>query len=76
MENYLFTTENPIGTNEETMTKFLDDHFYNVFDEKAQVLEDEGTCIEVQNGDGKLWRVHAGGDGDFRNHKIRFESLT
>ena len=76
MENYRFTTEKPIGTNEETMTVFLDDHFYEVFDNKAQVLEDDGTYVEVENGDGKLWAVHASGDGDFVSHKIRFELLS
>ena len=76
MEDYRFTTNTPLGTNEETMEVFLDDHFYKSFDSKAQVLTDEGPYVEVENGKGELYGVHASGDGDFVSHRIRFELLA
>lgn len=75
MENYRFTTKHPIATNEETMSAFLNDHFYQRFDGDSYVIKDNGTMVEVENGIGELWAVHAGGDGDFCNHLIVFEKL-
>lgn len=75
MEDYRFTTKTPLATNEETMHAFLDDHFYERFDSEAQVIIDDGTYVEVENGDGKQWALHASGDGDFVNHRIRFEPI-
>ena len=64
-------------TNADTMAEFLntDSHFYARFDHDAQLLVDDGTYVEIENGDGKMYAVHAGGDGDFFNHLIRFELL-
>ena len=42
----------------------------------TQVITDDGTYVEVENGNGELWAVHASGDGDFVSHRIRFEPIT
>lgn len=76
MEDYRFTTKTPLATNEATMSVFLYEHFYERFDSEAQVITDDGTYVEVENGNGKLWAVHASGDGDFVSHRISFELLT
>lgn len=76
MEDYRFTTKTPLATNEETMSVFLNDHFYERFDSDAQVITDDGTYVEVENRNGELWAVHASGDGDFVSHRIRFEPIT
>lgn len=76
MEDYRFTTKTPLATNEATMSVFLDEHFYERFDSEAQVITDDGTYVEVEKGNGKLWAVHASGDGDFVSHRISFELLT
>lgn len=76
MEDYRFTTNTPLATNEETMSVFLNDHFCERFDSDAQVITDDGTYVEVENGNGELWAVHASGDGDFVRHRIRFEQIT
>ena len=75
MEDYIFITEHPLATNSETMTVFMEDHFYEVFDSKAQVLELDGTYAEVES-DNKTYAVHAGGNGNFTSHRIRFEILN
>lgn len=84
--DYLFTTEKPLLTNEETMRVFLEEHFHEVFGQNASVIHEEGTYIEVEekvevNAFGiwvndLTWGVHAGGDGDFTSHRIRFELLS
>lgn len=78
MEDYTFSTKEPMATNSDTMAEFLntDEHFYQRFNRGSEILLDEGTYAEVENGDGKKYAVLASGDGDFYNHRIRFELLT
>jgi len=75
MEDYTWITTTPMATNTDTMENFLDNHFYERFSEKAQVLEDNESYIEVEDN-GKRYGVHASGNGDFCNHRIRIEELT
>ena len=75
MEDYLFSTKEPLATNSDTMSCFSNEHFYEVFDEDAIFIEDEGSYAEVIDGKGQKWALHAGGDGDFTNHRIRFEKI-
>ena len=76
MKDYSFTTKTPLATNQETMSVFLENHFYERFDSDAQIVTDDGTYVEVENGNGELWALHASGDGDFVSHRIRFEPLN
>lgn len=77
MEDYRFSTAVPLSTNEDTMAEFLDNdiHFCERFNKDAAVVVNDGTYAEIQDADGKRYAVHAGGDGDFLNHRIRFELL-
>ncbi len=74
--DYKFTTTEPLDTTAETMDKFLNDYFYEVFNNDAIVTDEDGSYAEVLDVDGKLWALHASGDGDFTNHRIRFELLN
>lgn len=76
MEDFRFITKEPLATNEDTMDWFANEHFYEVFDEEAVFIKDEGSYAEVFDGKGQKWGVHACGDGDFVNHVIRFQELS
>jgi len=77
MEDYRFTTTEPLATTADTMAEFLntDEHFYARFDKGAEVVFEDGSYAEVENADGKTFEVHAAGDGDFTNHRITFRFL-
>ena len=76
MEDFRFTTKEPLATNADTMDWFSNEHFYEVFDEDAIFIEDDGSYAEVLDGKGQKWGLHASGDGDFTSHRIRFEALS
>lgn len=78
MEDYFWETKEAMPTNSDTMADFLnsDKHFYSRFNVEAQFLNEDGSYAEVDNGDGKKYAIHASGNGDFFNHKVRFENLT
>jgi len=76
MEDFRFTTKEPLATNADTMDWFSNEHFYEVFDEDAVFSEDDGSYAEVLDGKGQKWALHASGDGDFVSHRIRFEALS
>ena len=65
MDDFRFTTENQLATNADTMDWFSNEHFYEVFDEDAIFIEDDGSYAEVLDGKGQKWALHASGDGDF-----------
>lgn len=77
MKDYRFTTEEPLATTADTMAAFMnnDEHFYSKFDKGAEVIFEDGSYAEVQNADGKIFEVHAAGDGDFVSHRITFNFL-
>ena len=76
MEDFRFTTKEPLATNADTMDWFSNEYFYEVFDQDAIFIEDDGSYAEVLDGNGKKWALHASGDGDFVSHRIRFEALS
>ena len=76
MKDFRFTTIEPLLTNADTMDWFLNEHFYEVFDEDAIFLKYNDGYAEVIDGKGQKWGLHASGDGDFVSHRIRFEALT
>lgn len=77
MIDYIFSTIESLPNNESTMTEFLENdyHFYSRFDKDSEIILVDGTYAEVKNTDGKTYGVHAGGNGNFNNHRIRFEEL-
>lgn len=76
MEDFRFTTKKPLATNTDAMDWFANKHFYEVFDEDAIFIEDDGSYAEVLDGKGQKWGLHASGDGDFVSHRIRFQALS
>lgn len=76
MKEYKFRTENIHFNNTQTMDYFLDELFYNVFDIDSLVIVTDDSYAEVIDGEDNTWALHASGDGDFNNHKIRFELLN
>ena len=77
MTDYIFSTIESLQDNESTMVQFLENenHFYSRFEKDSEIILVDGTYAEVKNADGKIYAVHAGGNGDFNNHRIRFEEL-
>ena len=67
---YCWSTGYDHADNMETMNEFLD---LDLPEGYSIVLED-GTYAEIQKGDAR-YGVHASGNGDFFNHKVRFELL-
>jgi hypothetical protein len=53
MEDFRFTTKEPLATNADTMDWFANEHFYEVFDQDAIFIEDDGSYAEVLDGNGK-----------------------
>ena len=72
---YFWETEEPLSTNNDTMTDFIDNHMQGYFGEVLEVVYDDGTYIEAQY-DGNMYAIHASGNGDFCNHKVSIELLT
>lgn len=76
MNDYIFNTELPLSTNEITMTIFLDEEFYKVFNDECDIIMQDGTYAEVEDSEGILWGLQASGNGDFLSHRISFEKLS
>lgn len=49
MEDFRFTTKEPLATNADTMDWFSNEYFYEVFDEDAIFIEDDGSYAEVRD---------------------------
>lgn len=73
IEFYTWETEYELGTNEETMHNWIEEHM----PEEYTLLEEthEGTYAEIVNEEGHRFAVHASGFGSFNAHKIEFELL-
>jgi len=75
MEDYTWTTEEALSTNEATMNDFIENHMDKHCGEGYEVIFEDGTYAEIQNDKGVLYGVHASGNGDFCSHRVRFERL-
>jgi hypothetical protein len=73
MKDYTWHTENAHSDNTETMSDFINNHFP---EELTFLFQDGSYCEAIHEGSNKLWGIHASGNGDFNNHKIRFELLN
>ncbi len=71
MEDYRWTTEESMATNTDTMNNYIE----NEMDESWVLIFEDGSYCEVVTGDGQELELHASGDGDFNNHRIRFERI-
>lgn len=70
-EFYYWSTEEEHSDNNITMGDFLDNE---LTDDYEITLVDE-TYAEIKERDGFYWAVHAYGNGDFRSHVVRFDSI-
>ncbi len=71
-EFYCWETDEPHATNEITMGDFLD----NELTDQYEVQTVDGTYAEIsESSSGFYWAVHAGGDGDFTHHKVKFDAI-
>lgn len=72
MNDYTWGTSVPHSDNTETMSDYLNNHL----PENWKVLIHDGSYAEVQDESGSRWEVHASGDGDSFNHRVRFELIS
>ena len=75
MEDFFWTTELPLATNEETMNDFLETYLKDHCGEDYEPVHTDGTYCEIQNDKGELYGLHASGNGDFCNHRVKFVRL-
>ena len=54
MKDFTFTTEQALPTTSETLHRFLEDYFYEVFDDEAQLIHEDDSYAEVEEGDGRV----------------------
>lgn len=76
MEDFIFTTIEPLLSNADTMDWFINEHFSEVFDEDAIYLKYDDGYAEVIDSEGQKWGLHASSDDNLVSHRIRFEELT
>lgn len=70
MQDYTWTTTYPHCDNSETMQEYLSE--VNMLD----ILEVNGSYAEGKNCKGDIYAIHAQGDGDSFNHRIKFELIS
>ena len=76
MEDFRFTTKEPLATNADTMDWFSNEHFYEVFDEDAIFIEDDGSYAEVQqHATDAIFSLDAKGNGDSYHHVVNWHVL-
>jgi len=72
MKDFRWTTDYVHTDNTATMEEYLEQHLPS----NLEVTYQEGTYAEVKDkASGTKWSIHAGGDGDSFNHRIRFLPL-
>lgn len=69
MEDITWSTEEPLNSNSDVMQDYLEN--INMLD----ITYIDGTYAEGMNCKGEKYEIHAGGDGDFFNHKIEFKRI-
>ena len=73
MQDYTWSTENSHSNNTETMT----DYIHNHLPENMFYLFINGSYAEaIDTATNNRWGLHSSGNGDFNNHRVRFELLS
>jgi len=75
MEDFKWKTHEPHSNNSVTMDDFLTNYLDNHCGIGFTIVYEDGSYSEIINGNKEHYALHASGDGDFFNHKIRFEKL-
>lgn len=68
MDSHYWHTEESHQNNMYTMLDWID----HEMPEDWEIIFIDGTYAEVQRPDGKMFEVHARGDGDFNHHAVDF----
>lgn len=68
MNPHRWSTEYEHPGNDFTMSEFLNEHL----GEDNVIIMIDGSYAEIETPNGKIYEVHASGDGDFKNHRIDF----
>lgn len=71
MEDYIWSTKEIHFNNEQTMQDFIENHT----PKNCKVFFVDGTYAEMVTENGTIYGIHAGGDGDSFNHRVRFEFM-
>lgn len=72
MEDFIWETNHYHPNNDFTMNEYLEEHL----SENFNCFFQDGSYAEiVDKTNGKIWGLHAGGNGDSFHHKIRFEFI-
>ena len=72
MEDFIWNTEESHCNNTETMQDYINNHLPDNF----IFLFQDGSYAELfEKFTKKRYGVHASGNGDFNNHRVRFEEL-
>jgi hypothetical protein len=69
MDDYTWTTDYLHVDNTQTMNEYLEK--INMLD----IIEVNGSYAEGINSKGEVYAIHASGNGDSFNHRIRFELI-
>ncbi len=72
MPVYYWSTEEQHFDNNVTMGDWLN----NEMGEDWELIFLDGTYAEVQTPEGKIYEVHASGDGDSFNHKVELIEMV
>lgn len=72
MEDYTWHTENSHSDNTETMIDYLNNHLPRHF---AFLFQDRSYAEVFNEVTSERFGIHASGNGNFNNHKVRFEKL-
>tara|TARA_R110000737_G_C14408139_1_gene455478 strand:- start:108 stop:353 length:246 start_codon:yes stop_codon:yes gene_type:complete len=73
--NYYWNTEEPHSDNNETMSEYLELQESFTYEQHLTIIHVDGTYAEGLDCKGNKWALHAGGNGDFNNHQIKFVLL-
>lgn len=72
MKDFIWNTPHEHSNNTVTMNEYLEEHL----PEEFECFFQDGAYAEIQHKEtGKIYAIHAGGDGDYFNHRIRFEFI-
>jgi len=71
VKNYYWTTEQPHGNNTATMCDFIENH-----NSWLHIDVVDGSYAEGVDTSGARWEIHAGGNGNFNDHVVRFKLIN
>lgn len=72
MKDFIWSTSHYHHDNTFTMNEYLEEHLPDEF----ECIFQDGSYAEIQHKTSKkIYGLHAGGNGDSFNHRVRFEFI-